>query len=129
MGCGGQFMDSVTLEPTTTGIVSGHVFRQSDYGDDYPQEGATVWYCPHENRTFRLDQCAKAGYSGRGGGFRVRVPAGDWFVTFSVPDFDGSPDYCRAEIDSDAAYVGRFVTVRKGRAVDATTRCPSFYSS
>ncbi|MDE2678459.1 MAG: hypothetical protein OXI76_11185 [Gemmatimonadota bacterium] len=121
--CGGSVVDSVQLLPTRHGFITGRVTSHSARG---PDEGVRVSYCPYDDGGFTLSACKAAGYTATGGRFRLRVPPGDWFVTYSIwdPIFD-EWEYCRTELGSES-YSGRFVTVRLAQASDASAHCPWF---
>ncbi|MXX34473.1 MAG: hypothetical protein F4107_11920 [Gemmatimonadetes bacterium] len=121
--CGGAMVDSVRLLPTRHGFITGTVTSHSSEG---PDEGVRVSYCPYDDDGFTLSACKAAGYTGTGGRFRLRVPPGDWFVTYSVwdPIFD-EWGFCRPELGSEIFW-GRFVTVRLAQASDASGHCPWF---
>ena len=119
VGCGGVFVDSVTMRPIQTGFVAGTVSSDGDAA-----EGVRVWRCVIENS--RLSQCEGVTYSGPGGLFRFESPPGEWFITFSIwdPIFD-EWEYCRQTLSSTST-LGRTVTVELGRVTSASVDCPWF---
>ena len=120
VGCGGVYMDSVVLHPTTTGLVSGVVKRAGDAA-----EGVRVQYCAI-GEDLQLGVCHVGAYSGAGGVFRLEAPPGEWFVIFSLwdPIWD-EWEYCRSALGSDS-YLGRRVDVRLAQVADASIDCPWF---
>ena len=119
VGCGGVFVDSVTMRPIQTGFVAGTVSSDGDAA-----EGVRVWRCVIEGS--RFSQCKGTTYSGPGGVFRFESPPGKWFVTFSIwdPIFD-EWEYCRQTLSATST-LGKTVTVELGRVTPASVDCPWF---